>query len=148
MARRRSHAPSWRCLGAGVTRLFYARLDGPPVPQARARVAKTGHAYYPKTSVAYRAALIEQMTLHAPVGMHGRRWARKWSPAIVSVPCRIDIGVAGARANSDLDNYAKMALDALQDAGVLASDDVRTVQALRVECVDGEPRMEVTIWSA
>jgi Holliday junction resolvase RusA-like endonuclease len=53
--------------------------------------------------------------------------------------------VAGARANSDLDNHAKMIVDALQDSGVIASDDVRVVRELVVRTVDGEARTEVTI---
>ena len=55
------------------------------------------------------------------------------------------IEAAGVRANGDLDNVAKAVLDALQDAGVLASDDVRTVKCLTVRVIDGEPRTEVTI---
>lgn len=137
MAARRSHAPAWRYLGTGVTRLFYVCLKGKPVPQARARTTKRG-TFYPKASAEYRKALTWAMR-------SADNWAHGTDDARLTGPLRVDVEVAGARANSDLDNYAKMALDALQDAGVIASDDVRTITELRVRVADGEPRMTLAL---
>ena len=64
------------------------------------------------------------------------------------IPLSVTIEVAGMRANSDLDNLAKGILDALQDAGVIASDDRRTVRELIVRVITGEPRTVVTITKA
>lgn len=111
--------------------LFVCVVQGRPVPQGRARVTRWS-TYYPPTSVAYRKVLAEAFAAASP-----RRAIRE--------PVRVEIGVCGLRANADLDNVAKMALDALQDAGVLASDDVRTVQALVLAVRGGAPCLSVTI---
>ncbi|MFA7250075.1 MAG: RusA family crossover junction endodeoxyribonuclease [Dehalococcoidia bacterium] len=111
--------------------LFACTVPGKPVPQGRARVGRWS-TYYPETSVAYRKVLADAFAAASP-----RR-------GIVE-PVRVEVGVCGGRANSDLDNYAKMTLDALQDAGVLASDDVRTVQALVLAVRGGAPCLSVTI---
>ncbi len=114
--------------------LFSCTLDGKPVPQGRARVTRFG-SFYPKTSQTYRKRLVAEMRCTP-------------SPVRYADPVEVHVLVAGPRANSDLDNYAKMALDALQDAGVLASDDVRTVVDLRGRVTVGEPRMEVRVFTA
>jgi len=100
---------------------------GKPIPQGRARVPRFGKPYYPPTSKAYRRKLVAALA----------------GFATLTPPVAVSIRVAKPRANADLDNFAKMALDAMQDAGVLASDDVRSVVALSVEVVDGEARMEI-----
>ncbi len=118
--------------------LFSCTLYGKPVPQGRARVGRW-NTYYPKTSKAYRKRLVAALRSDVFACLY---------LCPLSAPVEVHVLVAGARANSDLDNYAKMALDALQDAGVLASDDVRTVVDLRARVTDGEPRMEVRIFTA
>jgi len=120
--------------------LFHAVVPGKPIPQGRARVPRFGKPYYPPTSKAFRLKLVNAFML-----------ADNWmgaDEACLSGPCSVAIDVAGLRANGDLDNMAKGVLDALQDAGVLASDDVRTVRELVVRVVDGEPRTVVTITAA
>jgi Holliday junction resolvase RusA-like endonuclease len=110
--------------------LFRMTVPGKPIPQGRARTTRFG-TYYPKTSKAHRLALAREF-----VGNHIRE---------DEGPLSITVELAGARKNSDLDNHAKMILDALQDANVIASDDVRVVRELVVRTVDGEARTEVTI---
>ena len=109
--------------------VFRCKVMGKPVPQGRARTTKFG-TYYPKTSKAHRKLLASAFAYHGTCEQG---------------PLSLTIEVAGARANSDLDNHAKMIVDALQDSGVIASDDVRVVRELVVRTVDGEARTEVTI---
>lgn len=113
--------------------LFHCVVPGKPVPQGRARTTRFG-TFYPKTSKAWRkvlvASFVPRVTMKLIQG---------------GIPLSLLIEVSGMRANSDLDNHAKMVLDALQDAHVLRSDDVRTVRELIVRVVDGEPRTVVTI---
>ena len=111
--------------------LFACQHDGKPVPQGRARVTRWG-TFYPESSVVHREALAWSF-----------REVHEGPP--LPPPLAVSIGIAGARANSDLDNHAKMVLDALQDAGVIASDDVRSVVSLRLEVLPGEPRTFVSI---
>lgn len=101
-----------------------------PVSQGRARVGRFS-TYYPPTSKAYRKALVAALEGYEAI----------------DGPVAIDIEIAGARANSDLDNHAKMILDGLQDAQIIASDDIRTVQQLSVTVIGGEPRTLISIRS-
>lgn len=118
-----------------MTPLFHCTVAGKPVPQGRARIPRFGKPYYPKTSRDFRKML----------------WAafyqEKGESELLEIdyPVSVLIEAAGVRANGDLDNMAKGVLDALQDAGVLASDDVGIVRELVVRVVDGAPRTVVTI---
>ena len=101
-----------------------------PVAQGRARVGRWS-TYYPKTSTEYRAKLVAALEGYD----------------LVPGPVAIDVEIAGARANSDLDNHLKMILDALQDAGIIASDDVRNVQQLSATVTTGAPSTTINIRS-
>lgn len=101
-----------------------------PIPQGRARVGRWS-TYYPKTSEAYRKLLVAQLEPLQPI--HGPVW--------------VSVQVAGARVTSDLDNHAKMVLDALQDAKVIDGDDVRVVKDLRLAVIGGKPRTIISIGS-
>ena len=96
-----------------------------PVPQSRARVTRFG-TFYGKKATAHRQDLAWQLK------------AAFAGPPLAG-PLAVRIAVSGAPVTSDLDNHAKMVLDALQDAGVIASDDLRTVAEIVVRRVDGEP---------
>lgn len=111
--------------------LFRCEVTGKPVPQGRARVTRWG-TFYPKTSKAHRAALLA-------------RFLEADCAGPLPGPLALVIEVAGARKNSDLDNHAKMVLDALQDAQIIPADDVRVVQQLTVRAIGGEPRTIVEI---
>lgn len=111
--------------------LFQCEVPGKPVPQGRARVTRWG-THYPKTSVAHRRVLVAEF----------RRYRTGES---VRGPVELSVGIAGARANSDLTNHGKMVEDALVDAGVLPADDVRTVRRLVLEVLEGEARTFVSV---
>ena len=113
--------------------LFTCTIPGKPIPQGRARVPSFGKPYYPPSSVAFRKLVVAYC--------HG-------SIVPPRIPLSVTIEAAGMRANGDLDNLAKGILDALQDAGVIASDDQRTVRELVVRVIMGEPRTVVTITKA
>lgn len=95
---------------------------GTPIPQGRSRGGRWGH-YYPKGSTDHRESLAAAFAEQA---------ANYDLPLPINEPIYVHIHLAGPRKNSDLDNHAKQILDALQDAGVIAEDDVRVVCELRV----------------
>jgi Holliday junction resolvase RusA-like endonuclease len=101
-----------------------------PIAQGRARVGRWS-TYYPKTSQQYRRQLVAALADYPPI------------PG----PVAIEVELAGCRANSDLDNHLKMILDALQDARVIESDDVRTVRHLSASVVPGDPGTTINIRS-
>ena len=121
---------------ASMPVLFHCVVPGKPIPQGRARTTRFG-TYYPKTSKAWRAVLHEHFRL-----------AYQLPKPTLQCGVWVVVEVAGARANSDLDNHAKMVLDALQTSGVIVGDDVRVVRELIVRVIDGEPRTVVTIRKA
>jgi Holliday junction resolvase RusA-like endonuclease len=102
---------------AETTRRFW--LPGPPVPQARARTGR-GFAYYPKPSADYRKWAALQL-----------RTQNAGQPAIwTAVKAGLLFYRVRPKSNKsewpvvkpDLDNYVKMILDALMDAGILRDD--------------------------
>lgn len=115
--------------------LFRCTIPGKPIPQGRQRVPRFGRPYYPKTSQEHRALLVAAFQA-VPKGTRS-----------ISLPCELEVGVAGARKNSDLSNHAKAVEDALVDAGVLVDDNLSIVCKLTLEALTGEPRTEVTIRS-
>jgi Holliday junction resolvase RusA-like endonuclease len=98
-----------------------------PIPQGRARVPRFGKPYYPKTSNDYRAKLVKLLVQYEPI----------------KGPVAIEVELYGARVDSDLDNHAKMILDALSDARIIEKDDVRIVRQLSLYAMDGEPARTV-----
>lgn len=101
-----------------------------PVAQGRARVGRWS-TYYPKTSQEYRKKLVAVLSEYEAI----------------EGPVAIEVEIAGMRVNSDLDNHAKQILDGLQDAGVIQSDDVRTVKHLSISVIGGKPRTIINIRS-
>lgn len=101
-----------------------------PVPQGRARVGRWA-TYYPKTSQEYRKKLVAVLREYEAI----------------DGPVAVEVEIAGMRVNSDLDNHCKMILDSLQEAGVIKSDDVRTVKHLAISVIDGKPRTIINIRS-
>lgn len=105
-----------------------------PVPQSRARAGKFGF-YYGKRASAYRSALIKTLVIAGGDGFEP-----------IAEPSCIFIRIAGANPSSDVDNHAKMVLDALQDANILKDDSVKVVWKLVVERVSAHgPCTEIRI---
>jgi Holliday junction resolvase RusA-like endonuclease len=118
--------------------LFQCRVDGKPVPQSRPRVSKWG-VYYGKRSKAQRDRCVGVFQAVADCEM-----------AFTSPfpgPLSVTLKFSGAPRLSDPDNLAKLVLDSLVDAGVLATDAWPTVQELHVYCLAGEGYTEVVVES-
>lgn len=94
-----------------------------PIPQGRPRVVK-GHAFYSKKVKAYRDELTWTF----------RSFRDSRCP--FRGPVRVEIDIAGANLDSDLDNHAKGVLDSLVAAGVLAGDNQRVVAELELRRVE------------
>lgn len=112
--------------------MLTAWIPGPPVPQGRARIARSGHHVMPAKSRAWRAGAV--LVLRA---------ARQGAPAVDQL-CKVQVTAVVPRPKdrpdrtpldvwklhgripagnaADVDNYAKAALDAAQDAGWLTDD--------------------------
>lgn len=97
-------------------------VEGNPVPQARPRFTRQGHAYNSDKCKTYR----EHVALAAKTAMCGRGPISKKTPVRVLVavfrarPKRTTNGDAPT-TRPDIDNYAKMILDALN--GIVFEDD-------------------------
>ncbi len=117
---------------AGAAMLFSCTVLGTPVPQGRVRVPRFGKPYYAKRSKAHRALLVATFSC-------------AWKQPPLAGPVQVWIDLYGAPRNSDPDNHAKQILDALKEAGVLASDDVRVIGILIVASYDAERNYRKTV---
>lgn len=115
-------------------------VDGPPVPQPRVRVTRTGHAYTPSGPIGpYKAAL----GLRAAAEARRRGWTLTEGPVRVLVECVFSRpashltaagefraaapGFPGLRAG-DVDNLGKAVLDAITRGGGVWKDDAQVVE--------------------
>ena len=130
-----------------MSALFTCTVPGVPVPQSRARTTSRG-TFYGKRASAHRKALKFEFwhVHHDEKTVMGIKCMTERGS--LAVPVSVLIDIAGAQPTGDLDNHAKMVLDALVDAGVLATDSVSVVRELVVRVVDGTPRTEVTVTAA
>lgn len=111
---------------------FHAHIPGQPVPQGRARIARSGHHVMSPESRAWREGAV--LVLRAarqgapPIDNLCRAAIEVIIPRPARRPDRVrpatwsEGGVAPAGNAADLDNYVKAALDAAQDAGWLTRD--------------------------
>ena len=111
-----------------------------PVPAARPRVSKWG-TYYPETYKKWKAAaaqffpkLFEQ--LKGPLGVE------------LEVICKKPQRPTKTFPRGDVDNYAKAALDAVNDAQLWGDDDQvqRLIVSKRYAEKDEQPRTIIKIW--
>lgn len=108
-------------------------VPGPPVPKARPRVTKTGHAYTPRKSRDYAdaAKLIAKAAMHGASPLSGpvamtvialmaipKSWTRKRKSAALA-------GDLPHTKKPDIDNIAKQALDICN--GIVFIDDAQVV---------------------
>lgn len=84
-------------------------LHGRPVPKARPRPGARGRFYVPSQA--------EQEALALVMAKYRGTYGREEKLAVF-----IEFHFAGGRRPGDLDNLAKLVLDALQDAGVYPND--------------------------
>jgi Holliday junction resolvase RusA-like endonuclease len=122
--------------------LFQCRVDGKPVPQSRPRVSKWG-VYYGKRSKAQRELLTGGFTEARVLDRTGEAFV--YPP--INFPVSVTLKFSGAPRLADPDNMAKLVLDSMVDAGVLATDAWPTVQELHVYCLAGEGYTEVVVES-
>ena len=103
--------------------LFEALHLGTPIPQSRARYSDRGRGvYHAPRANNYRRQITTTLCLAAGVDFEK-----------IEKPVSVSIKISGARSCSDTDNHAKMVLDALQNANILADDSMRIVCRLVVE---------------
>lgn len=120
-------------LGADPTRLYLLTAPGNPIPKARPRVTRKGHAYTPARTEAAEQQLAWTLKRVKPTRLEG--------PIVMAA--------AFYRENlirCDLDNLMKLVLDAGTKAG-LWIDDSQVVASCAVLESDAEnPRTEL-VWA-
>ncbi len=121
------------------TRLTFV-IPGPPVPWARAR--RKGKQYFtaPKQEAAKH---------RVRAAAHNAARKAGWDLTGKAVGISIHIYArSGQASRPDLDNYAKLVMDAIQ--GILIKDDCQIVSVTMsksdVRVMGGEERTEVGIW--
>lgn len=125
-------------------------IPGRPVPKARPRVTKTGHAYTPKSTQDYEKAV--RLSWYKAAGRYKYPQGTPLSVAIIAyfqIPKntpkkRIAETLAQPyTSRPDLDNVAKAILDALN--GVAYDDDAQIVRLVTEKHRAIEPRVMVFI---
>lgn len=99
--------------------VFNFRLDGPALPQGRARCACRGRiprVYDPPRSAAFKATVAAAMQIAA----RKQKW--KAPPKEAALWVEIECHYTGAPI-ADVDNLAKGLLDAAQKAGIIKNDN-------------------------
>lgn len=129
--------------------LLDAKVTGPPVGKGRPRLARSGHAYTPKETRAWEKGA--KATFEA-------LWGQR-APALG--PLQVEVKAVKARRKTDktparflrvvrpdVDNVAKAALDALQNAKVIKDDaQVSILHCVSLHAAPGEePCVEVKVW--
>ena len=103
--------------------LFCVRVTGPPVPQGRATVTRHG-TFYNTASNDYREALV-------------MAYANLYLGPVIEQPIWVTCKIRGGNLAADLDNIAKQAMDALQEAEVIKNDSRKVVKHLTIIDLDG-----------
>lgn len=142
-------------------------VDGPPVPQPRARISTwggRGRAYTPKDHAIhpYRQAIAIRATLAAKAA----GWAVTDRPVVLEVlalfsrpashltksvkgPAQVRRGAPAFPPRNDWDNLGKAVSDAITDSGAVWADDDQVVDARVLKrYTSGTPRTVVTIREA
>lgn len=126
--------------GAFTGALLHFKVLTKPVPAARPRVTRTGHAYYPKNYAAFLGEAQRQLA------------AQRRAP--VDVPCHAAVEIILERPKKtvrvtppgDADNYAKGVLDAATSAGLISDDTlIETLAVHKRWAVPGE-EPQVQLW--
>ena len=113
--------------------LFEMTIDGKPVPQGRPKVSRSGRVYYGATCVAYRWEVTMLMR-------------KMYEGEPLEGPVSVCLRFAGSRKGADLDNLAKLILDAMVDAKILKDDSAQIVSRLLLEYMpDEEPGVDIVV---
>lgn len=103
--------------------IYSITVYGDPVPKGRPRLGKHGNTYTPKRTKQYEDSIGWEWRKAQLPKLSGRLW--------------VEIEVGESRYPSDLDNYIKVALDALNG---LAWDDDRQVTSIDAQIMRGAPK--------
>jgi Holliday junction resolvase RusA-like endonuclease len=119
---------------------FTFEIPGQPVPQPRARMTRSGHAYTPDNGIrAYKAATVLAAKLVAQAKIPSASAHAVEMTFVIDRPpshLRRDGGLTKAapafppKRCGDWDNLAKGVCDAITDSGVVWLDDDQVVEAL------------------
>ena len=125
-----------------MSALYSTIIPGPPVAQGRARLSRSGHHVMHPASREWRARAVAQMRAEL-----GHRWTPldellavdivvslprpKARPALIERDAWRAGGAVAAAGRGDVDNFAKAALDALVDAGLMTDDHLVSTLTVR-----------------
>lgn len=117
-----------------MTLLCAFTIPGPPVPKARARVTRSGHAYTPVRTKNAEERIAQHLKVRFPY----------LEPAAGRLRVVLRFHIKGVRG--DADNFGKLALDALNGRAFL---DDRQVDSLDVSMIrsSDDPRTEIEVWT-
>jgi Holliday junction resolvase RusA-like endonuclease len=107
---------------------------GPPVPKARARVTRTGHAYTPAKTRHAEARIAQHLAVRYP-GLQ---------PSTARLRVVLRFHLKGTRG--DIDNCAKLVMDSLNGRAFV---DDKQVDKLDVSITRSsyQPRTELEVWT-
>lgn len=119
---------------------YHLRIEGKAVGASRPRVARNGGVYYPKTHVEWERTAVNLM-----VRNRGSWPINCPDPVVVA----IEVGAKRLVQKPDLDNIAKLALDALVKAALLADDTqvVKLTIERRIVMLKASQYVDVTMYA-
>lgn len=128
--------------GEAGARLYSTIIPGPPVAQGRARLSRSGHHVMHPASREWRTRAVAHIRAEL-----GHRWTPlhellavdvvvslprpKVRPALIEREAWRAGGAVAAASRGDVDNFAKAALDACVDAGLMSDDHIVSTLTVR-----------------
>jgi Holliday junction resolvase RusA-like endonuclease len=125
-----------------MSRLYSTIIPGPPVAQGRARLSRNGHHVMHAPSREWRTRAVAHIRSEL-----GHRWTPlsellavdiivslprpKTRPALIERDAWRAGGAVAAASRGDVDNFAKAALDACVDAGLMTDDHLVSTLTVR-----------------
>ena len=125
-----------------MSRLYFTIIPGPPVAQGRARLSRNGHHVMHAPSREWRTRAVAHIRSEL-----GHRWTPlsellavdiivslprpKTRPALIERDAWRAGGAVAAASRGDVDNFAKAALDACVDAGLMTDDHLVSTLTVR-----------------
>lgn len=125
-----------------MSALYSTIIPGPPVAQGRARLSRSGHHTMHPASREWRTRAVAHIRAEL-----GHRWTPlhellavdvivslprpKVRPALIEREAWRAGGAVAAAGRGDVDNFAKAALDACVDAGLMSDDHIVSTLTVR-----------------